>query len=73
MANFGLDPAAGAGKLAFGDGRRNNPRSRHHRILTLVCVNDQLGVGALLAAIQAWADQQDTSMSTPSDQNEANK
>ncbi|KAG3178616.1 hypothetical protein C6341_g7858 [Phytophthora cactorum] len=39
MANFGLDPSAGAAKLAFGD-----------------------GVGALLAAIQAWADQQDTSM-----------
>ncbi|KAH7459712.1 hypothetical protein PRIC1_010974 [Phytophthora ramorum] len=46
MANFGLDPSAGAAKLAFGD-----------------------GVGALLAAIQAWADQQDTSMSTPSEAN----
>ncbi|KAG1709695.1 hypothetical protein DVH05_020348 [Phytophthora capsici] len=41
MANFGLDPSAGAAKLAFGD-----------------------GVGALLAAIQAWADQQDTTMSS---------
>ncbi|KAG6590608.1 proteasomal ubiquitin receptor adrm1-like protein [Phytophthora cinnamomi] len=50
MANFGLDPASGAAKLAFGD-----------------------GVGALLAAIQAWADQQDTSMSAPGDQNEASK
>ncbi|KAG7393087.1 hypothetical protein PHYPSEUDO_012422 [Phytophthora pseudosyringae] len=49
MANFGLDPAAGAGKLAFGD-----------------------GVGALLAAIQAWADQQDTSMAAPSAQSDAN-
>lgn len=39
MANFGLDPSAGASKLAFGD-----------------------GVGALLAAIQAWTDQQDTAM-----------
>lgn len=47
MANFGLDPAAGAAKLAFGD-----------------------GVGALLAAIQAWADQQDTSMDN---QGEASK
>ncbi|CAI5709886.1 unnamed protein product [Hyaloperonospora brassicae] len=41
-ANFGLDPAAGAAKLAFGD-----------------------GVGALLAAIQAWADQQSTAESSP--------
>ncbi|CAI5744722.1 unnamed protein product [Peronospora destructor] len=49
MANFGLDPAAGAAKLAFGD-----------------------GVGALLAAIQAWADQQDTTMSIPNDQSKAN-
>ncbi|KAE8985107.1 hypothetical protein PF010_g21176 [Phytophthora fragariae] len=49
MANFGLDPSAGAAKLAYGD-----------------------GVGALLAAIQAWADQQDASMTTPSDQSEAN-
>ncbi|ETO83378.1 hypothetical protein F444_02586 [Phytophthora nicotianae P1976] len=46
MANFGLDPSAGASKLAFGD-----------------------GVGALLAAIQAWADQQDTSMEASTDQN----
>ncbi|OWY97004.1 Proteasomal ubiquitin receptor ADRM1, partial [Phytophthora megakarya] len=50
MANFGLDPSAGAAKLAFGD-----------------------GVGALLAAIQACADQQDTSMTAPSEQNEAKK
>ncbi|RMX64276.1 hypothetical protein DD238_005373 [Peronospora effusa] len=49
MASFGLDPAAGAAKLAFGD-----------------------GVGALLAAIQAWADQQDTTMSIPNDQSKPN-
>ncbi|CAH0492035.1 unnamed protein product [Peronospora farinosa] len=49
MASFGLDPAAGAAKLAFGD-----------------------GVGALLAAIQAWADQQDTTMSIPNDQSKSN-
>uniref|UniRef100_A0AAV1T452 DEUBAD domain-containing protein n=1 Tax=Peronospora matthiolae TaxID=2874970 RepID=A0AAV1T452_9STRA len=41
MANFGLDPAAGAAKLAFGD-----------------------GVGALLAAVQAWADQQSATESS---------
>ncbi|DBA03106.1 TPA: hypothetical protein N0F65_003353 [Lagenidium giganteum] len=39
MTNFGLDPAAGADKLAFGD-----------------------SVGAFLAAIQRWADQQNTTM-----------
>ncbi|CAH0476250.1 unnamed protein product [Peronospora belbahrii] len=48
MANFGLDPAAGAAKLAFGD-----------------------GVGALLAAIQAWVDQQDTTMPSSNDKSEA--
>ena len=67
-ANFGLDPAAGAAKLAFGDGTLTLPCETQFcsdltRIFGRFCCM-KLGVGALLAAIQAWADQQSTAESS---------
>lgn len=63
MTNFGLDPAAGADKLAFGDGTRllDDKMKQHCCVSDSVCVN-VAGVGAFLAAIQHWADHQDSSM-----------
>lgn len=70
VTNFGLDPAAGAAKLAFGDGTSfftltlacSSANDREWLTLVFAEWNCDTVVGAFLDAVQHWGDQQDAAM-----------